>query len=615
MRDGVRLAADLWLPGELRAGGRVPAILHQTRYHRATVWGAAARRLGIPELLDVNASLRSSFLRAGYAWVDLDVRGTGASFGSRPCPWWRDEVADGAQVVDWIVAQPWSSGVVGATGVSYGGTCAEFLATNKHPAVKAVAPRFSLFDVFTDVAFPGGVHLHWFTETWARFNQLLDENAYADAVGIMARINLAATRQRAADLGKRRRARLVEQFDSERAQAAIAWLAALANGGVRRVAEGEDGRRLVEAALRDHAANGNVHEAALQIVHRDDAGMSEIEPEATIDVFSPHVYLADLRASGAAIYSYSGWLDGAYQHGAIKRHLNLPRAQSKLILGPWDHGGRQDISPFTPERRTDFDHDAELIRFFDCHLRRVDNGIMEEAPVRYYTLGHERWRTTEEWPPPECRPTSWFLAAGNQLQAQAQEESGCDSYVVDLAAGTGMRSRWRSLVGLAVPLGYGDRAAADRRLLCYTSAALGEDVEVTGHAVVYLYAESTAPDGAVHVYLEDVAPSGRVTLVTEGQLRLLHRRLSDHEPPYRTVVPYRSFTREHAAPLVPGEVAELCFDLLPTSYVFFRGHALRVAIAGTDRDHFAPLVAHAPTLRFHRGGARRARIELPVATR
>ena len=51
---------------------------------------------------------------------------------------------------------------------------AEMLLVNQHPAVRAIAPLFALHDAYTDVAFPGGVHLAWFTESWGRFNALLD---------------------------------------------------------------------------------------------------------------------------------------------------------------------------------------------------------------------------------------------------------------------------------------------------------------------------------------------------------------------------------------------------------------------------------------------------------
>jgi predicted acyl esterase len=141
-------------------------------------------------------------------------------------------------------------------------------------------------------------------------------------------------------------------------------------------------------ALREHAANLDVHALTLDHPHRGDA----IETGETIAVFSPHTHAKSIDASGAAIYSYSGWFDGAYQHSAIKRY------------------------------------------------------------------------------------------------------------------------------------------------------------------------------------------------VTEGQLRAIHRKLSDEDPPYAQLVPYRTFSRADAAPLVAGEPAELTFDLLPTSYLFQAGHRIRVAVACADRD-------------------------------
>ena len=84
-------------------------------------------------------AIKQRFIAQGYAWVDVDTRGSGASFGSRPWDFSPDEIQDGAEVVDWIVAQPWSNGRVGAAGASYSGTAAEFLLVNRHPAVKAVA--------------------------------------------------------------------------------------------------------------------------------------------------------------------------------------------------------------------------------------------------------------------------------------------------------------------------------------------------------------------------------------------------------------------------------------------------------------------------------------------
>ena len=159
---------------------------------------------------------------------------------------------------------------------------------------------------------------------------------------------------------------------------------------------------------------------------------------------------------------------------------------------------------------------------------------------------------------------------------------------------------------------YTDRRKADAKLLVYTSAPLERDTEVTGHPSVTLFVSSTAPDGQFFVYLEDVDEHGRVLAITDGQLRAIHRKLSGSPALYRDVVPYRSFTRADAMPLAPGEIAELVFDLLPTSYLFRHGHSLRIALAGADVDHFAPLFDDPPVVQVYRGGAHASRIDLPL---
>src|SRR5262249_54515637 len=92
MRDGVKIAIDLHLPA---TGERMPAILRQTRYLRALEAHPLASALGLPSLFDINARTRRLFLEAGYAWIDVDVRGTGASGGVWRAPWFEDEVKDG----------------------------------------------------------------------------------------------------------------------------------------------------------------------------------------------------------------------------------------------------------------------------------------------------------------------------------------------------------------------------------------------------------------------------------------------------------------------------------------------------------------------------------------
>lgn len=592
MRDGVRIAIDLYLPQGLGETETIPTILHQTRYHRSMQlrWPFSALLGGKPlDHTTLYGKRRKTFVTRGYAWVDVDVRGSGASEGFRLCPWSPDEIRDGGQIVQWIADQPWSNGRVGAMGISYDGTAAEFLLVNKHPAVRAVAPRFSLFDVYPDMPYPGGVRADRFTDTWQRFNDALDRNAPWEIAG---------------------------------------WWSQFFITGVSPV-QGDRHGAWRDAAVKDHEKNFNVHLESQGLPFRDDISPNDprtrgpvstnllagesAEVHGSMDVFSPHAYAKDLAGSGAAIYSYSGWLDGAYPHSAIKRFGTVHTPGSRLILGPWNHGGGWNADPRTGPTATDFDHEAELFRFFDAHLRGIDRGIGQEKPVHYFTMVQQRWKAAETWPPPGARSTPLYLDdAGALSWDKPQTDGGLDAYRVDVTASTGEDNRWRTQVKVDAPVRYPDRAKQDEKLLVYTSAPLEKNMEVTGHPIVTLYLRSSADDGHVIVYLEDVGPNGQVSYVTEGQLRLIHRKLSDEAPPYALSVPYRTFAREDAAPLAPGEVAMLVFDLQPTSYLYEKGHAVRIAVAGADSSQFAQWPQTPPTLEVLRDLQHPSGIDLPV---
>lgn len=600
MRDGVRLAVDVYAPPGARGA---PTILRQSRYFRSVSLPRALQGFDALALAaEPTRALRERFVAEGYAWVDVCVRGSGASFGSRPHPWSPDEVRDGAEIVDWIIAQPWSNGLVGGLGTSYGGTCSEMLLLNRHPAVRAIAPRFALYDVYADVAFPGGLHLSWFTEAWSRFNAMLDRNDLAGAYGEVLRLSARGYRT----VGDRRRAPLVRRLDSALGGRVLKGVFSGLLRGVRPV-DDDHGRGELLAALQEHTVNQDVHAGALKASYRDDTGLSDAYPDRTIDAFSPHAHVADAKASGAAIYSYSGWHDGAYHHAATKRHRRVGTPGSRLLLGPWDHGGKQNTSPFEPARKSRFDHAGELVRFFDEQLRperRQENHI---PPVRYFTLGRERWRLAQQWPPPEAEPMTWHVDRGRRLASEGAVANDFDRYEVDLGAGTGHRARWNSLLGTLAPVGYGNREGADARLLSYTSDPLRAPLEVTGNPRVHIWLAAPTRDTAVFVYLEEVAPDGRVTMMTEGQLRAVHRAFEEREGSLE-----RTFSRAEARDLEPGMPVELVIELLPLSYEVPARHRLRLAIAGADKDHFAAVPDAPPRFDVMRGPGFPSRIVLPV---
>jgi putative CocE/NonD family hydrolase len=254
-----------------------------------------------------------------------------------------------------------------------------------------------------------------------------------------------------------------------------------------------------------------------------------------------------------------------------------------------------------------------MVRFFDLHLRDVDHQFESEAPVHYFTMGEERWKAAQTWPPRDASATVAFhLGAGGFLHRAPEERDGSTEYVVRFDAGTGVHSRFgKHLAGGRYPVKYPDRMRRDRMLLTYSTSPLEADQELTGHPAVTLFVSTTATDGALIVYLEDVAPDGTVRVTTDGALRLTARTASKDAPPYSITEPYRPFRRADVRPVVPDEVMELRFELFPISWVFQAGHAIRIAIAGGDRDNFFSVAAdERPTLRIHHGPGTPSRIEL-----
>ena len=233
-------------------------------------------------------------------------------------------------------------------------------------------------------------------------------------------------------------------------------------------------------------------------------------------------------------------------------------------------------------------------------------------------MGAEVWRSSNEWPPRGLDELRYQLAEDGQLIAETEAVEaapGHDDYRVDTAIGSGPMSRWTALVGPTQrPTLYPNQKSFSKRSLSYTSRALTAPLEVTGHPIVTLHISSDGGDAAVFAVLEDVAPDESVHYVTEGSLRVLHRASITPSPPYRDAVPVRLYDRASAAPLGPGEVAKVSFDLLPTSYEFAAGHALRLSIAGTDADYFDPIEG-VTNLRIHRGGETLSSLSLPTMSK
>ncbi len=129
MRDGVRLATDVYLP---EGPGPFPAVLVRLPYDKN------GRYCWMP-------FIATHFLARGYAFLPQDVRGKFRSEGEPVA--FVNEVADGYDTIEWITRRPWSNGDVGMWGDSYYGFTQWAAVASRHPALKAIVPRVTIADI------------------------------------------------------------------------------------------------------------------------------------------------------------------------------------------------------------------------------------------------------------------------------------------------------------------------------------------------------------------------------------------------------------------------------------------------------------------------------------
>ena len=555
-RDGTRLAVDVFLPGGRTSDAWLPALLELTRYWRASEDPVTGVRRNSLRRLD------RFFLQHGYAVLKVDARGSGASFGTRSAEYSPQEVRDGWDVVDWVTKQPWSSGSVGAYGTSYSGTTAELLAAVEHPAVKAVIPGWSDWDAYTSPVRPYGL-VTAFVEEWGRLVGAMDRNDRAIMGGLVRRVDADSS-------------------------------------GVLR-----------DAAVREHASNADVGAWVRASEFRDDryqGGPSYAE-------LGPVFWYKAIQRSRVPMLVLVSWLDAGTAEGALERFRTFPNPQ-KLVVMASSHGGTALASPFrvdtTPVPNDPTEDEMARLRldFFDRYLKGVRNDVDRWPSVRYYTLGAERYAAAPRWPLAGTRVRRFYLDSGGVLAGRAPTRSGSDAYTVDVGVTTGPDNRWATQMGRPV-LGLSDRGAMDARMLTYTTPPLEADLHIAGSPVIDLIVGSTHADGAVLVYLEDVDEAGRSRYLTEGGLRLIHRKLARDS--VLGVEPYHSFARRDATPMPKGRAERVSIRILPTSALVKAGHRLRLAIAGADSAVFARVSTEGtPTLTVHRGARDASVLSLPV---
>ncbi len=529
MRDGVEMAVDLHLP-PLGVGEQVPTVLRSTRYWRSSVGSPVKEHL---EVLEVQR-----WLREGFALVLMDVRGTGASFGSWVRAWddaQRDDLLD---VIDWLVAQPWSDGTVTGYGTSYDGSTAHLLAASGHPAVRAVVPRFALYDSYADVAAPGGVPLDHFLENWAAVNWALD--GHPDRATVPLPVALP---------------------------------------GVVRAVDGDVDGSLLGQAQREHADNWDLWGDVRQLQVREDVG-----PGVDLGNGTPYARIADLREARVPMWLWSSWYDGAYAAAQL-RQLADQELDVRVTIGPFSHGASMSPlgDPLLPSARNLPVRDQVTDMAAFLRSRATGAGVdPSPSALRYYRLG-DGWREADAWPPVGVTAVRHALGGAGALGSAG----GSRPWSVDHRASTGTAAtRWHGLIG-GGPVVYADRSTQDEHLLSWLGPVRDEAFGLTGTPVLHLDLTSSVVDLALHAYLEAALPDGRVLYLTEGLLRASHRHVA-------ATVTSPAGPPQPSGPLVPGRLESLQWELLPISVLLPPGTRLRVSLAGADAPLFRRIPSSGP---------------------
>lgn len=530
MRDGTRLAADIYLP--LGCPQPVPVLLVRTPY---------SRKRNLHRLLP--------YVQRGYGLVVQDVRGREDSEGDFfPMLWERD---DGDDTLSWLSRQPFCSGKIGTLGGSYLGYVQWAMLASGNPHLSAMISQVTAGSPFADFPRRGGTL----------------------------------------------------------SSGAMAWAFVMSHRHVdHRLALRDDWDRVLEIR-------------PLEDLPRKALGYDVPFLRAWIDRQDPDGFwrrcdwAAQVDAVSVPVMLVSGWFDdnGAGSAQALERMGSMPADKRRVILGPWTHSfnDRYDIHGIpVGVNGLRYDLDLLYLKWFDRHLMGLEAGLSALPPVSYYTLGEDRWKGADCWPPDGVRDLTLYLGGtdpvssrgnGTLSRAVPPESRGCYRYdprdpaehLIDMAENE-----------LAVPEDYTE-AEGRQDVLCYTSPPLPRPLTVSGRVRVLLSAASDGPDTDFFVRLTEVTPEGRSIQYAFGMLTARFRE---------------GF--ENPRWMEPNEVCEIPISTCHLSKRFPAGSRLRLTVtsgaknlafphSNTKEGYNSPRCRTATQTVFH-GGAHPSRLILPV---
>jgi predicted acyl esterase len=321
----------------------------------------------------------------------------------------------------------------------------------------------------------------------------------------------------------------------------------------------------------------------------------------------------DIDVPMYAVGNWSGM--GLHLRGATEGYSRSASKHKKLRIHCGTH-----YHPFYSE-----DGRRDQLRFLDRFLKGIDNGVMDEPPVKLaIRTGHGEFifRHENEWPLARTQWTKMQLdlstvnakGEGGTLSKTKPAKTTAFSYSASGASHAGHASASSTSIA---------QGAAAANGVSLVTAPFETDTEITGPVAAQLWVSSTNEDMDLFLTIRNIDPAGKDVFevgqqgqdvpVAKGWLRVSHRELDDTlSKPYR---PYHKHLRRLW--LTPDEVVQVQVEVWPTSMVFKKGHRLRLDIQPRDGVGSAPYTHYhadynAGENTIHSGGDRESFLLLPV---
>lgn len=351
--------------------------------------------------------------------------------------------------------------------------------------------------------------------------------------------------------------------------------------------DGDEKKVILREAAEEHQLSTPLFDMWKQLPYRD--SWSSLVASRFWAEGSASSYADQIRLGAVPLYIQGGWRDELRDQAFIA-HRNVPG--SRVLIGPWAHCNSEDFALL-----------EEMHRFYDRYLKGIDTGIDAQAPIHYFTVNAPKgseWRATTDWPLKAAKMTPLYFATGKLATAPVRSKPVSFKARYDIAcpdAGSGSQVQSCHVAGSGVSM---------------AGAPVAADTEVTGNALADLWISSDQSDANIFAYLEDVAPDGTVRVVTEGRLKASLRKEAQAPWSMPPGVPWHQAYKEDAQPLKAGEPTHLRFDMMPTSWVFQKGHRMQITLTGSDHRERARDMATPPSITLYADAAHPSQVAVPV---